>query len=287
MSERTLAELCPNPLAASAVFRLQRHDFLDSLGMREPGNTVQVLSEPLLALVVHPRRALGIEAELKLARDLAQQLRNAGVQLRRLAKALPDAGPLPGAFDERAGGVPGRLLLRVETELGSAHAAERAPAILVLRGAERIPGAHPTKEVARRVAHGETIEVVGVEPVPPEALQRGLGQERQGAKHRLSCLRVLRDVESEAILRDEEGVDAPVPSVSLVPGTSAIQQLDERLEARLDIPCQRAAAAAPRREGRGSEQLPRAGWRRPACGRRCTGARSRARCARLGCTTRA
>jgi hypothetical protein len=84
--------------------------------------------------------------------------------------------------------------------------------------------------------------------VPPEALQRGLGQERQGAKHGLSCLRVLRDVESEAILRDEEGVDAPVPSVSLVPGTSAIQQLDERLE--LDRTFHASAQLLPRHAGK-------------------------------------
>jgi len=63
-----------------------------------------------------------------------------------------------------------------------------------------------------------------------KAVQRRLGEQREAALRRLSGACILGDVESEPVLRDEEGVDGPIAAVALVPDAASILEFDERLK---------------------------------------------------------
>lgn len=121
--------------------------------VRKLRDRIEVLAQLLLGLVVVARRALGVEAQAKLSGQLAKELCDARVELRRLLEPLPHGRPLPRPLDEGARGVAWRLLVGVELELGRAHPAERLPARLALGRAERVAEAHPAQQVARRIAH--------------------------------------------------------------------------------------------------------------------------------------
>jgi hypothetical protein len=110
-------------------------------------------------------------------------------------------------------------------KLGCAHAAERLPARLALGHAERVAEPHPAQQVARRIAHGEAVEVVRLESMTAKPVEWRLSEERQAPQRGLARARVLSDIEPRAVLGDEECVDGPVAPIALVPrrvrGTAA------------------------------------------------------------------
>ena len=162
----------------------------------------------------------------------AQQLSHAGIEYRRLGESLPYRGPesFPPAQQLRTNQL--AILVGVELEVCLAARPERGPPACVPSGPHRVRVAHPEQKVLRRVIGEELVEVLGLQVLALQPIDRGGGELFQRAQHRMPGGRIPCDVETESpVPGDEKRFHGPVLAILLRPANSPILQLDQGLEA--------------------------------------------------------
>src|SRR5690606_19463773 len=125
---------------------------------------------------------------------------------------------------ERIGGCLDAVLIWIERELADADVTERRPAAGIAAALEALRVAHPGEQVADRVADGQPVEIIGLQPPATQRRNRFLREQRQGPEHGFARPLVAGDIEAEGVLGGEERLDGPVPSIALMPDRSAVLQ---------------------------------------------------------------
>src|SRR5262249_2120192 len=110
-----------------------------------------------------------------------------------------------------------------------ANVFEGGPTIGIAALLKPIAVAHPTKQIANRIADGQSIEVVSLQPAPAQAGEWLHRKQCQRPQHGVTVTIVPRDIEPDAIVRRREGVHGPISTVALVPNRAAIQKFNKGL----------------------------------------------------------
>jgi len=168
-----------------------------------------------------------VEDYLPLAsRRLAQQLRDAGVEVGRFTEALPHVVPSTTALRQLASGGGGSIVVGIEVQIGATDGTEGPPARFVLALTESCGITHPAQHVANRIGDGQPVEVLGLQATSSQAMDGRFGKKGQCAAGRLPGARVLSEVQAKAIVRHEKGLDGPIAAVALMPDAPTVLELD-------------------------------------------------------------
>ena len=166
---------------------------------------------------------------------VAQGIPHAGIELGRLAIALPDVVPFVLSLKERCSRGVDAIFVRIERELTPADVAEGFPPVIVGSTLERFRVAHPRQRVSDRIADREELEVLSFETLSLKTGDRLLCQQGERPQHGFTGLGIPCNVEIQAILRYEERLDGPVAAIALVPDLPAVLQFDQRLKHRIAV----------------------------------------------------
>src|ERR1017187_485090 len=197
----------------------------------------QLLPQVRFVIFVDPRVPRRIEAEQSLCagRWLTKEFRDARIKLWRLAKAPPNGLQCGISAKDSSGDAGSPERIGVDLELGLAEIPEGVPAATLRAGLKQFRSIQPAQQVADWVAHGQLVEIIGVQPSPPQHARIRVGKDRQNAKKRLLCSPVSRNVEPEAFVGDQKRLHGPIVPVGLMPHAAPVLKLNQRLRSRRTI----------------------------------------------------
>ena len=215
------------------MLRIQARDLGTCALSRQGPQLEEERTELLFCRLIVLRPGLGgFQYELKRP-GFAQPLRNPRVSLGRIGEPLPDLLPAGLAPPEALGRGDNAIGLRVETIVSLGLLYERRPSLVAYALFERLRIVNPVQQVLDRVGIDQRMKEVRVELLVLDPIDRVAEELIQRKQHRLCSLRIVGDLQSQAVLGiGTERANGPILSILMREPLPPILQLGYRRQRR-------------------------------------------------------